>query len=396
MSIINPGTIQTLPVFEKNAAGLILGTLSEKVFLPKADIRDRRDEPTEIEVFTFYNENRDLEATTLLPTIQAGEIGVAKVISVTDIGAFVSIGSKRDILIPAREQKEPLEAGKKVLIALAVDPNAKRLVCTTRLSTVLETNDIPFERGDEVEVMIGERIEIGRRVVVEGKYVGILFRQEMMREVQTGELVKCYVRKIEGKDITVSMQKEGVALLDEAKKMLFNYLEMNGGYVRLNDDTDPEEIKLRLHMSKKTFKKAAGMLYSEGKILLTKFGIKLNTTGEKPLDWEERSKQWAKDKEEDVRHKPNRSLPTRNGTENDNRRAPREFKPRTDFNDPPPRKLFESGNVDKKGSFARSSAEKAAEKEEKRKEMKAPANNTFQRHSKTSKFSQQKPRGKKK
>jgi hypothetical protein len=55
--------------------------------------------------------------------------------------------------------------------------------------------------------------------------------------------------------------------------------------VRLNDDTDPEEIKLRLHMSKKTFKKSAGMLFKEGKILLTKFGIKINKTGEIPDEW---------------------------------------------------------------------------------------------------------------
>ena len=56
--------------------------------------------------------------------------------------------------------------------------------------------------------------------------------------------------------------------------------------MRLNDDTDPEEIKLRLHMSKKTFKKAAGMLYKEGKVLLTKLGVKVNKTGVVPDGWE--------------------------------------------------------------------------------------------------------------
>jgi hypothetical protein len=75
-------------------------------------------------------------------------------------------------------------------------------------------------------------------------------------------------------------------LLDDAKVKIMNYLEANGGYVRLNDDTDPEEVKLRLHMSKKTFKKAAGMLFKEGKILLTKMGIKFNKTGEIPTEWE--------------------------------------------------------------------------------------------------------------
>jgi hypothetical protein len=108
----------------------------------------------------------------------------------------------------------------------------------------------------------------------------------MTDNVRLGEKVKGYVRKVEGKDIVVSMQREGMELLDDAKVKIMNYLEANGGYVRLNDDTDPDEIKLRLHMSKKTFKKAAGMLFKEGKILLTKMGIKFNKTGEIPTEWE--------------------------------------------------------------------------------------------------------------
>ena len=108
----------------------------------------------------------------------------------------------------------------------------------------------------------------------------------MTDNVRLGEKVKGYVRKVEGKDIVVSMQREGMELLDDAKVKIMNYLEANGGYVRLNDDTDPEEVKLRLHMSKKTFKKAAGMLFKEGKILLTRMGIKFNKTGEIPTEWE--------------------------------------------------------------------------------------------------------------
>lgn len=40
MSAIHPGTIQTLPVLEKNSAGWILGFEDEQVLLPKSDIRN--------------------------------------------------------------------------------------------------------------------------------------------------------------------------------------------------------------------------------------------------------------------------------------------------------------------------------------------------------------------
>jgi hypothetical protein len=100
--------------------------------------------------------------------------------------------------------------------------------------------------------------------------------------VSEGDKVKGYVRKIEGKDVVVSMQKEGVDLIEDAAARLLEFLENNGGYIRLNDDSDPDEIKIRLRMSKKTFKKAAGLLYKQEKVDLMKFGVKLLTDGQKP------------------------------------------------------------------------------------------------------------------
>jgi hypothetical protein len=78
------------------------------------------------------------------------------------------------------------------------------------------------------------------------------------------------------------MQKEGVDLIEDAAARLLEFLENNGGYIRLNDDSDPDEIKIRLRMSKKTFKKAAGLLYKQEKVDLMKFGVKLLTDGQKP------------------------------------------------------------------------------------------------------------------
>jgi hypothetical protein len=78
------------------------------------------------------------------------------------------------------------------------------------------------------------------------------------------------------------MQKEGVDLIEDAAARLLEFLENNGGYIRLNDDSDPDEIKIRLRMSKKTFKKAAGLLYKREKVDLMKFGVKLLTEGQKP------------------------------------------------------------------------------------------------------------------
>lgn len=283
---IIPGKIQKLPILEQIEKGFLLGTEDDHVFIGKREVKPGTEPGTELEVFVFYNENREWEATTKLPHLQLGEVGCFRVGNSNDLGAFIDIGSRRDILIPHKEQVEGLETGRMTLVVLCDDPENRRLYASTKLNRHLRNTDIPYQRGDEVQLTIAEKIEIGRRVVIDGKFIGALFKQEMMDRVRLGEKVKGFVRKVEGKDIIVSMQREGLDLLEDSKAMILDYLNANGGYVRLSDDTDPEEIKLRLHMSKKTFKRAAGMLFKEGKVLLTKFGIKINKTGELPADWE--------------------------------------------------------------------------------------------------------------
>jgi predicted RNA-binding protein (virulence factor B family) len=162
-----------------------------------------------------------------------------------------------------------------VLITLKEDVVHRRLFGTTRLLKYLRIEEHPYKRGDEVTMMIWEKIDIGRRVILDGKYSAILFEQEITRPVRQGDVVVGYIRKIEGKDIQVSMQKEGMELIEDAIVKLLDFLTINGGYARINDDTPPEEIKMRLRMSKKTFKRAAGVLLKQEKIAFTKFGMKL-------------------------------------------------------------------------------------------------------------------------
>ena len=54
-----------------------------------------------------------------------------------------------------------------------------------------------------------------------------------------------------------------------------NELEMNKGFIPLTDKSSPEDIKARLEMSKKSFKKAIGMLYKKRLISIEEDGIHL-------------------------------------------------------------------------------------------------------------------------
>jgi predicted RNA-binding protein (virulence factor B family) len=273
---IPAGKIQVLPVFDENNKCYLLGTEAYTISLPKRDVKEPLQPGDMVKVFTFYNEEKELEATTKMPDIQVGEVGSFRIVTVNQLGAFIHIGTKRDMLIPLREMRTALEAGKLALVTLQVDHKNERLFASTRLSMYFKNDFIDIERGQEVDLIVADKIDIGRRVIINGKFLGVIFTQEMLRTLREGDKIKGYVRKIEGRDIQVSMSKEGEELIIDAKNRLMEFLENNNGYIRLNDDSDPEEIKLRLRMSKKTFKKAVGVLYKEEKVIITKFGVKLN------------------------------------------------------------------------------------------------------------------------
>jgi predicted RNA-binding protein (virulence factor B family) len=263
-----------------NEEGVFVGNDHEEIPLNKIDTKGVVLGQT-LKIFSYFNDRKELEATTRIPEIQVGEMGMFTILNSNDLGAFINIGVGRDVLIPKREQRQELLTNRKALIMLCYDSANHRLFGTTKIFNHLK--EVPdFKRGDEIEMTIFEKLEVGRKVIVNGKYQGIIFQQEIMSRVSEGDKVKGYVRKIEGKDVVVSMQKEGVDLIEDAAARLLEFLENNGGYIRLNDDSDPDEIKIRLRMSKKTFKKAAGLLYKQEKVDLMKFGVKLLTDGQKP------------------------------------------------------------------------------------------------------------------
>jgi len=352
-SLIKPGKIQTLLVHSVEGKFIHLGDALEQVPLLKREFPGLAEEGKEVTVFTYFDNNKQLIATTKLPSIEVGQVGSFKVKNMNNLGAFIDIGTDRDILIPFPEMRDELEEGRWALIILLYDEMSQRVYASTKLNTHIKNGYVPFDRGDEVDMIIGERMELGRRVIIEGKYMGLLFKQEMLRTYGEGDKVKGYIRRVENNEITVSTQKEGQALIDEAAERILSVLESNKGYLRLTDDSDPEDIKRYLTMSKKTFKKAAGLLYKEQKITLTDRGIRLGGTEElkqtdgtiKPLRDTDTEREGKRKRMTQVTVERNREGGTKrrmeiedHEVERPTRRSYDDRPPRREYSDRPPRR----------------------------------------------------------
>jgi predicted RNA-binding protein (virulence factor B family) len=71
------------------------------------------------------------------------------------------------------------------------------------------------------------------------------------------------------------MRRPGFSEIDETSQALLERIVKAGGFLPYNDDSDPVEIRRVFFVSKKTFKRAAGVLMKNGQIKIDETGLHL-------------------------------------------------------------------------------------------------------------------------
>ena len=228
-----------------------------------------------VRLFVYRDSEDRLAATTLNPKIQVGEFALLEVTAIDRMGAFLDWGLKKELLTPFAEQPSPFHKGERHLVAAYLD-NSGRVAASARIERFLETDPGALHEGEEVELMIWDYTPMGAKVIINGRYGGLLFRDELFTRPLPGTRMKGYVRKVrEDGKIDVTVKKPGEDETGTARETLLQALTAAGGFLPLGDKSPPDQIGALLNMSKKTFKRVIGGLYKEGCIALTEAGITL-------------------------------------------------------------------------------------------------------------------------
>ncbi len=134
-----------------------------------------------------------------------------------------------------------------------------------------------LEIGDKVSLIIGSESDLGFSVLIEEEFEGLLYKNEVFQNLKENQRIDGYIKNIrEDGKIDVSMQPQGFRnVIDLDSDRLLDAIERNNGFISLTDKSSPEEIKMRLAMSKKAFKRAIGSLYKQKIIIITKEGLEL-------------------------------------------------------------------------------------------------------------------------
>jgi predicted RNA-binding protein (virulence factor B family) len=275
--MIYNGTYNTLKVLRDTSVGFYLGDdEGNDVLLPNKYVPKDLEVDQKIKVFIYQDSEDRLIATTLIPLIEKDKFASLKVKDVNRVGAFVDIGLEKDLLVPFKEQRVDMQVGHWYIVYMYLDLESGRLAGSTKLNQFFENEDCDLNEGDEVTILVSEQTEIGYKVVIEELYSGLLYKTELFRQVKQGFRSKAFIKKIrdDGK-IDVTLQKQGFENVEPNSKIIVNTLKQYGGYLALNDKSHPDEIKSKLEMSKKTFKKSIGVLYKQKVIDIKNDGIYL-------------------------------------------------------------------------------------------------------------------------
>ena len=241
-----------------------------EVLMPKRYLTGDEELDDTIEVFVYNDSENRPVATTEHPHATVGQFCLLRVKAVNAVGAFLDWGLvAKDLLVPFREQRVRMQAGRSYIVYVHIDPSSGRIVASAKLDRFLNKTYPDYYHRQKIDVLIVQQLEIGYRIIVDGKHWGMIYNNELYRQVNVGEHHMGFVKQVrdDGK-IDVTLAKIEKMRIDDVADEILNYLQENGGTMTLSDKSSPEDILNTFNCSKKDFKKALGLLYKQHKVTL--------------------------------------------------------------------------------------------------------------------------------
>lgn len=274
--MIELGNYNELEVLRDTSVGLFLGSEGgAEILLPNKYVPEKAEIGDMIRVFCYLDHEERPIATTLTPTVLRNRFGFLKVVEVNKIGAFLDWGLEKHLLVPFSEQRDKMKEGQWYVVHCYMDDISFRLVASNKLNKFLDNENLTINERDEVNLLFTRLTDLGWEVIINDTHKGLVYSNEIFKDVSVGDRTKGYVKKIRpDHKIDVSLQPLGESVLEPTAEAIYKKLVDNGGFLALHDKSDPLEIKRELQMSKKTFKKGVGTLYKARKIDIVENGIK--------------------------------------------------------------------------------------------------------------------------
>ncbi|WP_338733858.1 CvfB family protein [Mangrovimonas cancribranchiae] len=275
--MINLGEYNTLEILREREPGLFLGDQDDnEILLPNRYVPKEFNIGDKLEVFVYLDNEERPVATTDKPYIKKGDFALLRCNEVTKYGAFLDWGMVKELFCPFKEQAFKMTPGLWYFVYCYLDEETNRLAASSKTNHFLDNSTLTVEKFDEVDIIISHPSEFGMNVVVNKKHLGLIFKDNIFKELNIGDRMKGYVKKVRHDNkLDIVLNQIGYKNIEPTAEKILQELEDNSGFLPLHDKSSPEDIKESLEMSKKSFKKAIGSLYKQKLIDIKNEGIYL-------------------------------------------------------------------------------------------------------------------------
>jgi hypothetical protein len=275
--MIHLGEYNTLEILRESEQGLYLADEEgNEVLLPNRYVPEAFKIWDKIDVFVYLDNEERLVAVTDKPYIKNGDFALLRCNAVTDHGAFLDWGMVKELFCPFGEQAFKMKVGGWYFVYCFLDEKSNRLVASSKTNRFLDNNELTVSQFDEVDLIVSHPSDIGMNVIINKKHLGLIFKDEIFKDLSVGDRLKGFVKKVRPDNkIDIVLGQIGYRNIEPNADAIMVELQSNSGYLNLTDKSNPEDIKTLLQMSKKSFKKAVGTLYKQKLIEIKEDGIYL-------------------------------------------------------------------------------------------------------------------------
>ena len=279
------GKTNTLKVVKLTEFGAYLdgGELGE-ILLPNRYLPEGTNEASSVDVFIHFDSEDRLIATTLVPKAEVDQFASLKVLQVNQAGAFLDWGLPKDLLVPYNQQHTKMIVGKYYLVRVYRDLHTDRIAASSKLDKYLDIWPANYEIGEQVDLIIGDKTDLGFKAIINDKNWGLLYDNEIFQPLRVGKKISAYVKNMrdDGR-VDLTLTRGGIDKINDFAPAFLAYLKEHEGFCALNDKSSPELIKQTFGVSKKTFKSTIGNLLRHGRVTIESDGVREVVGAPKPV-----------------------------------------------------------------------------------------------------------------
>ncbi len=271
------GEINTLVIDRLTTPGAyMMAQDGNDVLLPGPYLTQEMKEGMLLDVFLYTDSEDRLVATTNKPTAMLDEMALFTVVDTAPFGAFMDWNLSKDLLVPNMFQKTPFKVGDKRFLKVIYDERTHRLVGTEKIGDFLEKKVVGLAANKVVEILIIQRTPLGFKCIVNDKYEGLIYHNEIFETIEIGEKRTAYVKSVrKDGNIDLTLRKPGSKKSGGSDEKVLALLKEAKGIMPYNYKSDAELIKNVFGLSKKEFKRTLTSLQDAGKIEVKDTGIYL-------------------------------------------------------------------------------------------------------------------------